>query len=147
MIFLSREWDKIDICNILIIISVAVVLTITHAWFGFLLFWIIPLFTWFMFLMKLRSIAEHFGIADINQLGPTRNVTPNLFDRVFICSYGIQYHLDHHHYPTVPCYNLPTLNKELLKSNEYIKNAHVSKGYIGVLRECTIDVELETGRV
>jgi fatty acid desaturase len=84
-----------------------------------------------------RSIAEHFAIhGEAGELGQTRTVLVSWFDRLFIMGKNGNYHLEHHLYPSVPFYRLPELHAELMRSEEYRRSAHLTRGYLGVLREC-----------
>lgn len=107
-------------------------------WSEYLLFWIVPMFTWLQVIFRIRSIAEHFGIEYDHVFTQARNTYPSLFDRLFIASKNVWYHLDHHLYPTVPFYNLPQLHEKL---NElvpvYRERAHNTNSYLDVLMECT----------
>lgn len=110
-------------------------------WLDYLLYWIVPMMTWLQLILRLRSIAEHFGIEhDDREYTGARTTYPNLFDRVFIASKNVWYHLDHHLYPSVPFFNLPQLHQELNKLPAFKEQAHVTHGYWGVLKECSMSI-------
>lgn len=111
-------------------------------WMEFLLFWIVPMFTWLQVILRIRSIAEHFGLDYDHTFTNARTTYPSTFDRMFIASKNVWYHLDHHLYPSVPFYNLPELHDELNKLPSFKEKAHITKSYLGVLKECTPDVVL-----
>ncbi len=111
---------------------------------NYFLFWIIPLVSPHMFLMRIRGLAEH---GQSNQLGCkvennsagtfyTRSfLTPisryrNLFviflEKILIGSFNVHYHHEHHIFPNIPWYNLPELNR--LVSDNVIK-VNTSKVY------------------
>ena len=54
-----------------------------------------------------------------------------------IASKNVWYHLDHHLYPSVPFYNLPLLHAKLKELTGFQERAHITKSYLGVLRECS----------
>jgi fatty acid desaturase len=117
--------------------ALAAGLTIYKLWVPYLLFWVIPYVTWMQLCFHIRSIAEHFAIRDrTGVFAQTRTVIPTWFDRVFILSKNVNFHLEHHLYPSVPFYDLPQLHKELMSRPAYRNQAHVTKGYLNVLREC-----------
>ncbi len=120
-------------------LAVAIALTWTQSWIGFLIYWLIPYLTAFMLCLYVRSVAEHFGSMDYGrELGATRSVAPLLWERLFFCPHNINYHLEHHLYPGVPFYNLPALQNVLMEDPKYRAEAHLTRGYsTGVLRECT----------
>jgi fatty acid desaturase len=106
------------------------ILTFFKLWLIYFIYWIIPAFTFLPFLLRLRSISEHFGLPWKNELNNSRNVETNLFERLFIIPNSGNFHLDHHLYPSVPFYNLKKLNQVLLKNDYYRINAYISKGYL-----------------
>lgn len=84
---------------------------------------------------RVRATAEHLGTQQTHELNATRTVLPNLYERFMIAPYGVNYHLEHHLYPSVPGCNLAKLHDELMQDDEYSEHAHVTKTYAGVLRE------------
>lgn len=114
---------------------------------AFLLFWIVPWFTWLKMILRIRSIARHFGIEEgfvptpetasgIDIFRTTRTTYPSWFERWFVAPLNINYHLDHHIYPSVPFYRLPQLHKALMAHPLFKTRAHITRTYWGVLREC-----------
>ena len=120
-------------------VLLAATLTYFGLWIQFLLFWIVPIFTWLQVILRIRSIAEHFGIEYDHVFSSSRTTYPSWFDRIFIASKNVWFHIDHHLYPSVPFYNLPTLHKELNKLPSFREHAHITQSYLGVLLECTPD--------
>lgn len=118
----------------------------------YLALWILPLTTFHMVLMRIRGIAEHglgiqLGVPDLStqNLGTlyTRSLgTPlkqyrwpilNWIERVLIGSLNVNYHHEHHLFPSVPYYNLPHLHT-MLRYQILDKNPSVfSAGYVGSL--------------
>lgn len=120
----------------------AFVFTITGTWTGFLLYWAVPFFTFFLLFLYIRSVAEHFGSMDYEtELGSSRTVIPYLWERAFFAPHNVNYHLDHHLYPSVPFFNLPKLHAALMADPEYAAGAHITRGYTtGLVRECLAQV-------
>ena len=121
--------------------ALCVILTYFGWWPEFFLFWIVPMFTWLQVILRIRSIAEHFGLEYDHELTGARTTYPSLFDRLFLVSKNVWYHLDHHLYPSVPFFNLPLLHEELNKLPVYRERAHVTRGYLGVLKECAAEFQ------
>lgn len=119
-------------------VAVAAIVTALGIWKGFVLYWLAPYFTAFFLFLYVRSVAEHFGSMDYDdELGSTRTVTPYLWERWFFAPHNVNYHLEHHLYPSVPFYNLPRLQAALLRDDAYRSRAHLTRGYCtGLLREC-----------
>lgn len=119
-------------------IAVLAVIGLLGAWKGLILYWIVPYFTVFLLFLYLRSVAEHFGSMDYeHELGSSRTVYPHFWERAFLAPHSVNYHLDHHLYPSVPFYNLAKLHKLLLENKQYQRHAHITRGYsTGLVREC-----------
>lgn len=55
-------------------------------WLEYVLFWLVPLVTWLQVILRIRSIAEHFGLEYDHTYTEARTTYPSLFDRLFIAS-------------------------------------------------------------
>jgi fatty acid desaturase len=108
-----------------------------NIWWIFWLYWIVPAFTWFQFIARIRSISEHFAIDYNHPLRQSRSTKINILEKILIVPKNLNYHLEHHLYPTIPFYKLEKLHQELMQSEEFCNNAHITHdGYWGVLQEC-----------
>lgn len=105
-------------------------LTAVGGWKAYLLFWVFPAFTILPFLLRLRSLSEHFGLPWKHELDSSRNVHANIFEKFFFVPHNGEYHLDHHLYPSVPFYNLPALHVALESVAAYREKAWNSDGYL-----------------
>lgn len=113
---------------------------------SYILFWLIPLISPHMFLMRIRGLVEH---GQANQLGCavesnssgtyyTRSfLTKNnkykflflvFLEKILIGSLKVHYHHEHHLFPKVPWYNLEKLNKKIYKNV-------IENNYAGVYRK------------
>lgn len=119
---------------------------------AYALLWLLPLTTLHMVLMRVRGIAEHglgvqLRVPDLgkDQRGDlyTRSLgTPqrqyrlklwNWIERILIGSLHVNYHHEHHLYPSVPYYHLPALHR-LLRGPILDRNPSVyAAGYVGAL--------------
>lgn len=104
-----------------------------------LLYWIVPMFSWLVLVLHVRSIAEHFGIAHGHIYNESRTTRPTLLERLLLGVKNAGYHLEHHLYPSVPLHRLPELHARLMKRAAYRDKAHVTSSYWRVLRECVGD--------
>lgn len=95
----------------------------------------IPQFIWANVFNRIRAIAEHNGVADERELNGTRTVIPTLLDRFLIAPFNVSYHLEHHLFPSVPWPNLRRLHMHLMTDPAYAAEAHVTRGYWGVIKE------------
>ena len=101
-----------------------------------LLFWLVPFSTWLILIMHIRSIAEHFAIDSENPNSKTRTTVIGLAERIFIAPKNVNYHSEHHSFPSVPFYRLPELHRLMLATEHYFDFTHLSRGYLAVLGEC-----------
>ena len=97
----------------------------------------IPLFIWANVFNRIRAMAEHNGVTDESEIKGTRTVIPTLVDRFLIAPFNVSYHLEHHLFPSVPWTNLRRLHRHLMTDPIYAADAHITKGYGGVIRELT----------
>jgi fatty acid desaturase len=104
----------------------------------FLLYWVVPYFTWLALILHLRSIAEHFSIPDGSGVrAGVRTTRINALERLLLAPNNVNYHAEHHRFPSVPFYRLPELHRLLISTPEFANAAHLSVGYLGVLSECS----------
>ncbi|MEN1678116.1 MAG: fatty acid desaturase family protein [Planctomycetota bacterium] len=89
--------------------------------------------------MRIRATAEHIGVDNAEEIRATRTVLPRWWERLFISPVGVNYHLEHHLFPSVPGPRLAELHRELMDDEHYRSTAHVTKGYDGVMRELMTD--------
>jgi fatty acid desaturase len=102
-----------------------------------ILYWIIPFFTWLVLIMRIRSIAEHFAIKDKpGAYGQMRTTYAGLLARLFIAPKNVNYHIEHHFFPSVPFFRLPRLHALLMSNEEFALAAHITQSYTKMLLEC-----------
>lgn len=124
-------------------------LSLAGVWWAYPLLWLVPLLTWMMVITRIRNIAEHAVVPDSDDpLRNTRTTKANLFERIFIAPYFVNYHLEHHLLFYVPCYNLPRLHAILMNS-PHASRMEVQDGYLSVLKLATgkPDVEDRPGEI
>jgi fatty acid desaturase len=105
------------------------------------MFFVIP-FVWVaIFSRYLRLLSEHFGIPSAQQNAVagagTRTVLVSWPVRVMLWPHHLNYHIEHHWYPSVPFYNLPALHKVLYESPEIRRKMHVTIGLKNLVGELT----------
>ena len=119
---------------------------------GFALYWIVPMFTWLVLIMRIRSIAEHHAIAQPDRAYPrTRTTHATWLERIFLAPKNVNSHIEHHFFPSVPFYRLPELHTLLMSKPGYREGAHMTQTYWGVLAEWVgrtaspVNTEIEGG--
>jgi fatty acid desaturase len=113
-------------------------------WKLILLYWIVPLVTVFLGIRYIRNVAEHYAVEHENVLNESRTVVAPLWERWLIAPWGLNYHLEHHLFPGVPCFRLAELHQMLMTRQPYPEIAHVTYGYFGgLLRDCASARQIE----
>jgi len=98
------------------------------AWHYYGLLWIVPLFTTFPLFMIMRQWVQH-GNADRGRYTNSRVFLVNPFIRYAVFPFGMDYHLPHHIYASVPHYKLHGLHELLLQDPQYREKGVVVEGY------------------
>lgn len=120
---------KVLVLRVLFFGATIAAVTALGLWKIYLLYWIVPLFTWLKVVLRMRAIADHAGVHDQPHPFDTRTVIPNLFDRIFLAPRNCSYHLGHHLYSTVPWYNLKKLHVDLMANQEFAKRCRITRGF------------------
>lgn len=111
-------------------------------WPGLLLYWVVPLVTWFAFSMRLKGTAEHFAVEDAEACNASRTLLPGRLERLLLAPKNVHYHIEHHLYPSVPFYRLADLHDALLGDRRFRERAHLTRTYRQFLRECLAESAL-----
>lgn len=110
---------------------------IAGVWWAYPLLWLLPLLTWFMVITRIRNIAEHAVVGDSDDpLRNTRTTLANWLERALVAPYWVNYHLEHHLFYYVPCYNLPKLHR-ILRAGPHAARMELAPSYRDVLRKAT----------
>ncbi len=103
-------------------------------WWIYFVLWLWPLLSGFQFVLRIRNIAEHaMTTKDDNPLTHARTTKANVFARIFVAPYWVNYHVEHHVYMYVPCWQLKRLHKAMLH-NGHGENMEIKNSYLDVLR-------------
>ena len=122
--------------RVLFVLAIIAVVLYFNIWLEVLLFWFIPLITYFQFLIRVTLIADHCFAT--NSKAKARTVKLNWLERNIMVPHNLSYHYEHHHFGGVPSYNLPRLQQKLSKNPDYVNAADFSHGYLEVFRKVTI---------
>jgi fatty acid desaturase len=137
---LGRLWVGFQVFTWLSIVAGSIIFNLKIALI-YLLFFVLPLMWIAVFSRYLRLLTEHFGIpVSPKTLIPgseTRTVLVAWPMRVLFWPHNINYHIEHHWYPSVPFYNLPALHKLLQQSRQENKKMHVTRGIRNLFHELT----------
>ena len=132
----AHVWDKLGpqlVVNALLFAGLSAV----GLWWAYPLLWLLPLLTWMMVITRVRNIAEHAVVGDSDDpLRNTRTTLANWLERAVVAPYYVNYHLEHHLFFYVPCYNLPKLHR-ILTRGPHVGRLELASGYFEVLRKAT----------
>ena len=100
------------------------------------LLWAVAYLSVFMFIIRVRQVAEHAAVPDLFDPDPrmnTRTVDAPWWQRLVFAPNGVNYHMEHHFMASVPCYRLRAL-REHLRDRQALDDVPVFRGYAQVLR-------------
>lgn len=81
----------------------------------YLILWPLVLVTLLQPLLRFRAICEHGAVRDeASPLLAARTNTGPRWLMWLIFPHDVNYHIEHHLYPSVPCYNLPLCHDEMM---------------------------------
>jgi fatty acid desaturase len=105
--------------------------------------WIIAYFTVYQLFLRIRNAAEHAGVPDLldrNPLQHARTTKAAWWERLTVAPNYVNYHLEHHLRPNVPCYQLPAFHAYLQQQGVY-KEVKIADGYADVVRMLLLKTE------
>jgi fatty acid desaturase len=104
-------------------------------WPQLLLYWAVPILTVFLGLRYFRIVAEHFAVGHDGVLSESRTVVAPAWQLFWLAPWGLNYHLEHHLFPGITCFNLGKAHRILMTRTPFAEQAHITRGYGGLLRE------------
>jgi fatty acid desaturase len=137
-VILRRSWGGL-IARMSYYAIIAGTMAATGHMRGFLLYWIVPYCTAHIAFQYIRLICEHSAIhSDDPSYAATRTTLARLWERWLIVPRNIHYHIEHHWYPSVPFYNLPTLHERLMAQPGFRRQAVVTPSLVASLKQCIV---------
>ena len=109
---------------------------VLKGWWGYPVLWAFPVYLFTYLPNLIRSFVEHShpendDIADEHRLC---TFLSNPVERMLFAPMNMNYHIGHHLWPSVPYYNLPTLDRELRSAPESAREGLNWRGtYLGYL--------------
>ncbi len=122
--------------RLLVLVLVVAVVAWQGLWVQAFLVWGAPFLAWFLPTMRLKGIAEHFAVKNDSPLSAARTVVASPLERWLIAPHGVNFHLEHHLFPSIPCTRLAQAHRRLLRESRFATHAHLTRGYLAFLREC-----------
>jgi fatty acid desaturase len=110
------------------VIVIAAFFAVGHPWL-YLTMFVLPYFTLWRVINRLRSIAEHGGLrADDDRRIATHSVVQHPIARFYLVPYNIGFHLAHHVDAGVPFRHLPKYHA-LLRDTRYVDDSYEYPSY------------------
>ena len=108
-------------------------------WWVWLALWLLPMVTWLPFVTRIRNIAEHALVAqnEADPLRQARTTHAGWWARALVAPYWVNFHLEHHLFTQVPCWNLPRAHA-LLRDQGISARMETQPGYLPLLRLATV---------
>jgi fatty acid desaturase len=104
----------------LVAIAPLVMLTISIAggwWQAYLLLWVLPAVTVLQAILRFRAILEHGAVSDFSSpFTAARTNLPPWWAAWALFPHNVNYHIEHHLYPSIPSYNLPEAHRRLVQA-------------------------------
>ena len=89
-------------------------------------------------------MAEHGGVPGLYERDPrgnTRTTRANLLERLVLCPNRVNFHIEHHLMPSVPCWRLPALHRLLVERGFYAGHPRsIADSYLDVIRRAVPDL-------
>ena len=113
-------------------IPIAIAMTYFGSWYSYLLFWWVPLLTWYSLIYRLRNISEHVLVPNTTELDFVRTTTARVWYRWLIAPLNVNYHSEHHFFPWCPWYLLPKAHNMIVK-NQNTEKMCIERSYFSML--------------
>lgn len=100
----------------------------------FLLLWLLPMMTTQQLFLRVRNIAEHATMPDlVHPLKNSRTTIVRWWERLTFAPYFVNYHIEHHMLPFVPCWRLPEVHK-IMMARGFGEEMEIRTGYSDIIR-------------
>ena len=101
--------------------------------------WIVAYFTLYPLFLRIRNAAEHAAVPKLLDKEPrlhARTTHARWWERLTVAPNYVNYHLEHHLRPNIPCYQLKHFHEYLVNIG-YYRETHIAKGYVDVIKQLT----------
>lgn len=121
-------------------VALAALLVGTGLWRAYVVLWLVPLITLLQAILRLRAVAEHGATPDGRIASPppdprraARTTVCPWYVRWIVFPHDMNYHVEHHLYPSVPHYRLRECH-DAMRSAGLLDDAEVVHGFGATLR-------------
>lgn len=114
-------------------IGLALVLTLTHSWGYFLLYWLVPLFTILQCIIRWGAMCEHQYVPGAKLTDTTPIIMPLWWENLLLPNLNFNMHTYHHYFPGIAFCELPRAHQIFQREN-LIDESAVFKSYVSYLK-------------
>ena len=114
-------------------ILVAIILSVTHTWGLFLLYWVLPLFTILQCIIRWGAVCEHQYIPNASLADTTPIIMPLWWENLLLPNLNFNMHTYHHLFPGIAYCELPKAH-EIFQRENLIDESAVFKSYLSYLK-------------
>lgn len=128
---------KLKLLRAVFYVSILAICAYTNTLDKLVMYWLIPVITFFNGVLWLRSLSEHYGnLGYDHPYNYSRTTLVNKVEAFILSPHNINYHIEHHLYPYVPYYNLDKLHRLLATQPVFSTKAHITHGiFKGLFKE------------
>ncbi|MEO8279421.1 MAG: fatty acid desaturase [Ideonella sp.] len=113
---------------------VAAVLTVTHSWIPFLIYWVIPLLTVTQLFVRWIAVIEHqYNMPNASVHAVTPLIRLKWWQKIVLPDLNFAQHVYHHMHPGVSFSNLPKVH-EIYKAEGFVDESAIFHGQGSFLR-------------
>jgi fatty acid desaturase len=114
-------------------ILLSIILTLTHSWGVFLLYWIVPLMTIFQVIVRWGALCEHQYVANAGVIDTTPIIIPKWWENLVLPNLNFNMHTYHHFFPGIAFCELPKVHA-IFEQEKLIDDSAIFKGYFSYLK-------------
>lgn len=115
-------------------VLLAGVLTTTHTWWVFLLYWVVPLLTVFQAIVRWGAICEHeYNLPNASVAESSPIIVPRWWEKLLLPNLNFTLHPYHHLFPGVSFSKLPKVHAVFCRES-LIDDSHIFHGYAAYLK-------------
>jgi fatty acid desaturase len=103
------------------------------------LLWVVSYFTVYPLFLRIRNAAEHAAVPNLLDKEPrlhARTTHARWWERLTVAPNYVNYHLEHHLRPNIPCYQLKDFHQYLIRIG-YYRETKIANGYLDVIKQLT----------
>ena len=110
------------------------VLTLTHTWTVYLVYWVLPLMTVMQGIIRVGAITEHrYNLVNPSVEESTPLIELSWWEKLVLPNLHFTLHIYHHWFPTIPASRLPAVHR-LFRESGLLVEENVFRGYLAWFR-------------